>query len=103
MDPALCRQPWDEEGGFSQRKIDTGKEVTHTVLGSAQKLGPHQPRCDLGFWTVNRDELMDPFETGDRYAQVLLGDPEGDGIWLAWGGAGRSGAVAGASDGHEYA
>jgi len=60
VDPAFYTQPWDEEGGFSQHRIDTGDEVTYTVLGSAQKPGPLQPRCDVGFWTVNRDELMDP-------------------------------------------
>ena len=50
----------DGQGGFSQHRIDTGNEVTYKVLGSAQKPGPQPPRCDVGFWTVNRDELMDP-------------------------------------------
>jgi hypothetical protein len=60
VDPAFYTQPWDAEGGFSQHFIDAGHEVTYTVLGSSQHDGPHQPRCDVGFWTVSRDELMNP-------------------------------------------
>lgn len=58
VDPAFYTQPWDADGGFSQHYIDAGPEVTYTVLGSAQKDGPHQPRCDVGYWSVNRGELM---------------------------------------------
>jgi hypothetical protein len=60
VDPAFYTQPWDAEGGFSQHFIDAGGEVSYTVLGSSQHSGPHQPRCDVGFWTVSRDELMNP-------------------------------------------
>lgn len=60
VDPAFYTQPWDADGGFSQHFIDAGSEVTYTVLGSSQHKGPHQPRCDVGFWTVSRDELMNP-------------------------------------------
>ena len=69
MDPVFYRQPWDEEDRFLQHRIDTGNEVTYTVLGSAQKLGAHQPRCDVGFWTVNRDELMDPVKRAQPLPQ----------------------------------
>ena len=60
VDPAFYAQPWDADGGFSQHNIDSGDEISYTVLGSAQKDGPHQPRCDVGFWTVKRDDLMNP-------------------------------------------
>lgn len=60
VDPAFYTQPWDADGGFSQHFIDAGGEVTYTVLGAAQKPGPHQPRCDVGFWSVTRDDLMNP-------------------------------------------
>lgn len=60
VDPSFYTQPWDREGGFSQHLIDTDVDVSYTVLGSSQHDGPHQPRCDVGFWTVNRQELMDP-------------------------------------------
>lgn len=61
--PEFYNQPWDEEGGYSQHNIDAGHEVSYTVLGSSQQDGPHQPRCDIGFWSVNRKELMDPSKT----------------------------------------
>ena len=60
VDPAFYTQPWDADGGFSQHFIDAGREVTYTVLGSSQHDGPHQPRCDVGFWSVSRDDLMNP-------------------------------------------
>lgn len=60
VDPAFYTQPWDADGGFSQHNIDAGDEISYTVLGSAQKDGPQQPRCDVGFWTVKRDDLMNP-------------------------------------------
>ena len=60
VDPAFYTQPWDADGGFSQHYIDAGSKVTYTVLGSSQHDGPHQPRCDVGFWTVSRDDLMNP-------------------------------------------
>ena len=60
VDPAFYTQPWDRDGGFSQHKIDAGQTVTYTVLGSSQLDGPQQPRCDIGFWTVSKDELMNP-------------------------------------------
>jgi hypothetical protein len=60
VDPAFYDQPWDRAGGYSQHNIDAGGEITYTVLGSAQKPSPQQPRIDVGFWTVKRDELMDP-------------------------------------------
>lgn len=60
VDPAFYTQPWDADGGFSQHFIDAGDEISYTVLGSAQKSGPHQPRCDVGFWSAKRSELMNP-------------------------------------------
>jgi len=60
VDPAFYDQPWDRAGGYSQHFIDAGTDISYTVLGSAQKPGPHQPRCDVGFWTVQREALMDP-------------------------------------------
>lgn len=59
IDPHFYTQQWDADSGFSQHYIDTGDEITYTFLGSSQFDGPHQPRCDVGFWTVNKDELMD--------------------------------------------
>lgn len=52
-------QPWDEDGGYSQHYIDSGQDVAYTVLGSSQHDGAHQPRIDIGFWNVDRKELMD--------------------------------------------
>lgn len=60
VDPAFYTQPWDADGGFSQHFIDAGDEISYTVLGAAQKSGPHQPRCDVGFWSAKRSELMNP-------------------------------------------
>lgn len=59
IDPAFYTQPWDAEGGFSQHFIDAGDEISYTVLGSQQESGPHQPRCDVGYWTAKRRDLMD--------------------------------------------
>ena len=71
VDPAFYRQPSDEEGGFSHHRIDTVNEVTYTGLGSVQKPEPKQPRCDVGFWTVKCDELMDPARRfSDRFLSV---------------------------------
>ena len=60
VDPKFYDQPWDRQGGYSPHFIDGGQTVSYTVLGSSQFDGPHQPRCDVGFWTVNKAELMDP-------------------------------------------
>lgn len=60
VDPAFYTQPWDRDGGFSQHYIDAGDEVSYTVLGAAQKDSAQQPRLDVGFWSVKRDELMNP-------------------------------------------
>lgn len=60
VDPKFYDQPWDRDGGYSQHFIDAGDEITYTVLGSAQKPGPLQPRVDAGFWTSKRDEIMNP-------------------------------------------
>lgn len=59
IDPTFYTQPWDAAGGFSQHNIDAGHKVSYTVLGSSQQPGPNQPRCDVGFWTADRKELMD--------------------------------------------
>lgn len=63
VDPKFYEQPWDRDGGFSQFNIDAGDEISYVVLGSAQKPGPMQPRCDVGFWTAKRTDLMDPAQT----------------------------------------
>lgn len=60
VDPKFYTQPWDRDGGFSPHHIDAGQTVTYTVLGSSQLEGPQQPRCDIGFWTVAKSELMNP-------------------------------------------
>lgn len=60
VDPKFYDQPWDRDGGFSQHFINAGEEITYTVLGSAQKPGPQQPRTDAGFWTARRDDIMNP-------------------------------------------
>ena len=60
VDPKFYDQPWDREGGYSPHFIDAGQELSYSVLGSSQFDGPHQPRCDMGFWTVSKAELMDP-------------------------------------------
>lgn len=93
VDPAFYTQPWDAEGGFSQHFIDAGHDVTYTVLGSSQHDGPHQPRCDVGFWTVSRDELMNPslrsIDTQRNYSVIQkiteydwYGAPAGDAAQL---------------------
>ena len=58
VDPAFYEQPWDRDGGFSQHYINAGDDISYTVLGAAQAPGPQQPRTDVGFWTVSRDDLM---------------------------------------------
>ncbi len=58
VDPAFYTQPWDRDGGFSQHFIDTGENISYTVLGASQQDGAHQPRCDIGFWTVTRADLI---------------------------------------------
>lgn len=58
VDPAFYEQPWDRDGGFSQHYINAGADISYTVLGAAQAPGPQQPRTDVGFWTVSRDDLM---------------------------------------------
>lgn len=58
VDPKFYEQPWDRDGGFSQHYIDAGDEISYSVLGSAQKPGPMQPRIDYSFWSVTRDDLM---------------------------------------------
>lgn len=63
VDPAFYTQPWDRDGGFSQHYIDAGDQITYTVLGAAQKDSAQQPRLDVGFWSVQRDALMDPTQT----------------------------------------
>lgn len=68
VDPKFYEQPWDRDGGFSQHHIDAGEEVSYTVLGSSQHDGPHQPRVDVGFWTVKKAELMNP-EMRDIYTR----------------------------------
>ncbi|MDX2142545.1 MAG: hypothetical protein SFV19_04260 [Rhodospirillaceae bacterium] len=60
VDPKFYDQPWDRDGGYSPHFINAGQNITYTVLGSSQFDGPHQPRCDVGFWTVKAQELMDP-------------------------------------------
>jgi hypothetical protein len=60
VDPKFYDQPWDRDGGYSPHFIDDGDTISYTVLGSSQFEGPHQPRCDVGFWSVSRKELMDP-------------------------------------------
>jgi len=60
VDPAFYDQPWDRDGGYSQHFIDAGDEITYTVLGASQLTGPQQPRLDVGFWSVTRDDLMNP-------------------------------------------
>ena len=89
VDPSFYNQPWDEDGGYSQHFIDADDNVSYTVLGSAQHHGPHQPRVDIGFWSVKRDELMDPtlrsIDTRRDYTAVMktseyawYGVPQGD-------------------------
>lgn len=58
VDPKFYEQPWDKEGGFSQHYIDSGDEISYTLLGAAQKPGPQQPRIDYSFYTVKSDDLM---------------------------------------------
>lgn len=60
VDPKFYEQPWDRDGGFSQHYVDAGDEVSYSVLGAAQKPGPMQPRVDYSFWSVKRDDLMNP-------------------------------------------
>ena len=36
------------------------QELSYSVLGSSHVDGPHQPRCNVGFCTVNNAELLDP-------------------------------------------
>jgi hypothetical protein len=60
VDPKFYDQPWDRDGGYSPHFIDDGDTVSYTVLGASQFDGPHQPRCDVGFWSVARSDLMNP-------------------------------------------
>lgn len=61
VDPKFYEQPWDREGGFSQHFYDAGDDITYTVLGSAQKPSEDlQPRVDVAFWSVAREDLMNP-------------------------------------------
>lgn len=75
VDPAFYDQPWDRDGGYSQHYIDAGDDITYTVLGSAQHDGPHQPRLDVGFWSVTRDDLMNPsmpsIDTRRDYSAIM--------------------------------
>lgn len=94
VDPAFYDQPWDRDGGYSQHFIDADDEITYTVLGSSQLDGPQQPRVDIGFWSVKRDELMNPslrsIDTRRDYSAVMkaseyawYGIPKGDQAQLA--------------------
>lgn len=60
VDPKFYDQPWDRDGGYSQHFIDTGHEISYTVLGAAQQPGPQQPRVDVALWTSARDDIMNP-------------------------------------------
>jgi hypothetical protein len=75
VDPAFYDQPWDRDAQYSQHHILTGPEVSYTVLGSAQLDGPHQPRVDVGFWTVQAKELgnsaMRVINTRRDYSAVM--------------------------------
>lgn len=66
VDPVFYDQPWDRDGGYSQFNIDAGDEISYVVLGSSQHPGPQQPRCDVGFWTPKRSDLMNPNLTNIR-------------------------------------
>lgn len=89
FNPDFYTQQWDRDSDFSQHYIDSDDEITYTFLGSSQFDGPHQPRCDVGFWTVKTDELMDPnlraIDTRRDYSVIQkmteykwYGAPEGD-------------------------
>ena len=89
FNPDFYTQQWDRDSDFSQHYIDVGDEVTYTFLGASQFDGPHQPRCDVGFWTVKKDELMNPdlrmIDTRRDYSVIQkmteykwYGAPEGD-------------------------
>lgn len=89
VNPDFYAQQWDRDSGFSQHYIDVGDEVTYTFLGASQFDGPHQPRCDVGFWTVKTAELMDPkvmtidcrrdYSVIQRMSEYkLYGAPKGD-------------------------
>lgn len=60
VDPKFYDQPWDRDGGYSQHHINTGNEVSYSVLGAAQQPGPHQPRVDIAHWTSSMDDIMNP-------------------------------------------
>ena len=60
VDPKFYDQPWDRDGGYLQHFIDTGHEISYTVLGAAQLPGPQQPRVDVALWTSQTDDIMDP-------------------------------------------
>jgi hypothetical protein len=85
--PAFYDQPWDRDGGYSQHHVVAGEEVSYTVLGAAQHDGPHQPRLDVGFWTVKRAELVDParlsIETRRDYSAIMKASE------YAWYGVGQ--------------
>ena len=89
FNPDFYTQQWDRESDFSQHYINAGEKVTYTFLGASQFDGPHQPRCDVGFWTVDKAELMNPrlrsIDTWRDYSVIQkmteykwYGAPEGD-------------------------